>query len=117
MQFLMTTTKADPPDEKLFVEMGRFVEELIKAGVLLATGGLGQDVAHVTSSGGKITVTDKEFGRTLRPAPACRRVHRSSWVIQPPARRLGVSITGRARRGGRLAGARIVGACPANACW
>jgi len=56
------TTKAGgtPPDEKMFAEMGRLVEELSKAGVLLATGGLGQGT-HLTSSGGKITVTDGPF--------------------------------------------------------
>ena len=47
MRFLMTTTKADPPDEKLLVEMGKFIEEMTRAGVLLATGGL--DPAAPTS--------------------------------------------------------------------
>ena len=61
MRFLMTTSAGDPPDEKMMTEMGRLVEELSRAGVLLATGGLGQEGTHITSKGGKITVTDGPF--------------------------------------------------------
>jgi hypothetical protein len=61
MRFLMTTTSGDEPDEKMYAEMGRLVEELTKAGLLLATGGLDQAATHVKSSGGKITMTDGPF--------------------------------------------------------
>jgi hypothetical protein len=61
MRFLMTTSAGDPPDEKMMTEMGRLVEELSRAGVLLATGGLGQEGSRITSKGGKITVTDGPF--------------------------------------------------------
>jgi hypothetical protein len=61
MRFLMTTSAGDPPDEKMMTEMGRLVEELSRAGVLLATGGLGQEGTRITSEGGKITVTDGPF--------------------------------------------------------
>ena len=61
MRFLMTTTSGSTPDEKLMAEMGRFVEELTKAGVLLATGGLDPNGTRIKSSGGKITVTDGPF--------------------------------------------------------
>ena len=61
MRFLMTTSAGDPPDEKMMTEMGRLVEELSRAGVLLATGGLGQEGTRITSNGGKITVTDGPF--------------------------------------------------------
>jgi hypothetical protein len=61
MRFLMTTSKADPPDEKLFAEMDRLVEEMTRKGVLLAAGGLDPAGTRVTSSGGKITVTDGPF--------------------------------------------------------
>ena len=61
MRFLMTTSAGDPPDEKMMTEMGRLVEELSRAGVLLATGGLGQEGTRITSQGGKITVTDGPF--------------------------------------------------------
>ena len=61
MRFLMTTTAGDPPDEKMMVEMGRLVEEMTRKGVVLATGGLDPVGTRVTSSGGKITVTDGPF--------------------------------------------------------
>jgi hypothetical protein len=49
------------PDENMFVEMGKFIEEMTAAGVLLATGGLEPDGFRVTSSGEEITVTDGPF--------------------------------------------------------
>src|SRR2546423_15060887 len=49
-----------PPDEQLYADMGRFVEELTRAGVLLATGGLDRGT-HVVASGGNITLTDGPF--------------------------------------------------------
>ena len=61
MRFLMTTSKADPPDDKLVAEMDRLVEEMTRKGVLLAAGGLDPEGTRVTSSGGKITVTDGPF--------------------------------------------------------
>ncbi len=61
MRFLMTVTAADPPDEKMMTEIGQLVEELTRAGVLLATGGLDPVGTRVTSSAGKITLTDGPF--------------------------------------------------------
>ncbi len=61
MRFLLTTTAGDAPDETMMAEMGRFVEELTKAGALLATGGLDPAGTHIRSSGGKITLTDGPF--------------------------------------------------------
>jgi hypothetical protein len=66
MRFLMMTkgdeqTAGGPPDEKLMAEMGKFIEEMTKAGVLLATGGLDPKGTHIKSSGGKVTVTDGPF--------------------------------------------------------
>src|SRR5260370_284775 len=59
MRFLMTVNGGGaPPDEQLFAEMGRLVEELTRAGVLLATGGLDRRT-HVTASGGRITLPAK----------------------------------------------------------
>ena len=61
MRFLMTVNGGGaPPDAELFAEMGRFVEELTRAGVLLATGGLDRGT-HVVASGGNITLTDGPF--------------------------------------------------------
>ncbi|MGW1770195.1 YciI family protein [Streptomyces sp. NPDC002104] len=62
MRYLMTTKPSDTaPDERLYAEMGRFIEELTAAGVLLATGGLEPGGILVTSSGEEITVTDGPF--------------------------------------------------------
>ena len=64
MRFLMTTNGGGrPPDEQLHAEMGRFVEELTRAGVLLAAGGLDRGT-HVTSSGGNVTFTDGPFAES-----------------------------------------------------
>ena len=51
------------PDEKLLTEMGKYNEELVKAGVLLAGEGLqpSSKGAHVQFSGEKRTVTDGPF--------------------------------------------------------
>jgi hypothetical protein len=61
MRFLMTTTAADPPDEKMVAEMDRLVEEMTRKGVLLAAGGLDPLGTRVTSSRDRITVTDGPF--------------------------------------------------------
>ncbi len=51
------------PDEKLFAVMGSFMEEMVKAGVLLAGEGLHPSAkgARVKFSGGKPIVTDGPF--------------------------------------------------------
>ncbi|GII81914.1 hypothetical protein Sru01_68960 [Sphaerisporangium rufum] len=61
MRFLMTTLAGvAAPDDKLEAEMGALIEEMVRTGVLLATGGL-EPGLHVSSSGGQITVTDGPF--------------------------------------------------------
>jgi hypothetical protein len=54
------------PDEKRLTEMGKFNEELIKAGVLLAGEGLrpSSDGARVRFSGAKRTVVEGPFAET-----------------------------------------------------
>jgi hypothetical protein len=54
------------PDEKLLAEMGRFNEELVKAGVLLAAEGLqpSSKGARVRFSGSKRTVVNGPFAET-----------------------------------------------------
>jgi len=54
------------PDEKLLTEMGKFNEELAKAGVMLAGEGLqpSSKGARVRFSGGKQTVIDGPFAET-----------------------------------------------------
>ena len=51
------------PDEKILTEMGKFNEELVKAGVMLAGEGLhpSSKGARVKFTGGKQTVTDGPF--------------------------------------------------------
>ena len=62
MRYLMMSKPTDTaPDEALFAEMGKFIEELSESGVLLATGGLDPATIRLTSSGGEITVTDGPF--------------------------------------------------------
>ncbi|TCO58638.1 YciI family protein [Actinocrispum wychmicini] len=60
---MMSKTPADgyQPDENLYVEMGKFIEELTASGVLLATGGLDTNPVQLTSRDGEITVTDGPF--------------------------------------------------------
>lgn len=52
-----------PPSRELMEKMGTFIEEITKAGVLLATDGLkpSSKGARVKLSGGKVTVTDGPF--------------------------------------------------------
>ncbi|MFL6209997.1 MAG: YciI family protein [Pyrinomonadaceae bacterium] len=54
------------PDEKILTEMGKFNEELVKAGVMLAAEGLhpSSKGARVRFSGGKQTVIDGPFSET-----------------------------------------------------
>jgi hypothetical protein len=54
---------APPPSPEMMVEMGKFVEEATKAGVLLATGGLAPSAlgTKVTYMDGEFTVIDGPF--------------------------------------------------------
>jgi hypothetical protein len=58
------TEAGEMPSEKLLTEMGRFNEELVKAGVMLAGEGLHPTSkgARVKSSGSNRTVTNGPFG-------------------------------------------------------
>jgi hypothetical protein len=52
-----------PPSKELMEKMGKFMEEITKAGVLLATDGLqpSSKGARIRLTGGKVTVTDGPF--------------------------------------------------------
>ncbi len=54
------------PDEKILTEMGKFNEELVRAGVMLAAEGLrpSKDGARVRFDGKRRTVTDGPFAET-----------------------------------------------------
>jgi hypothetical protein len=79
MRYLLISKGSDnAPDEKLFVEMGKFIEELTAAGVLLATGGLAPGGLKMTSVGGEITVTDGPFTEAKEAAAGFALVEVSS---------------------------------------
>jgi hypothetical protein len=66
MVLLRTDENAMPaggPSPELMEEMGKLIEEMTKAGVLLDTGGLrpSAEGTRVHLSGGKLTVTDGPF--------------------------------------------------------
>lgn len=58
---MMSKDSGTPPDENLYAEMGKFIEELTASGVLLATGGLEPGGIRMASKDGEITVTDGPF--------------------------------------------------------
>ncbi|MBE1490492.1 YciI family protein [Plantactinospora soyae] len=92
MRYLMTAMPSEVvPDENLYAEMARFVEELTAAGVLLATGGLDPAGVRVTSSGDEITVTDGPFAEA-------REAVASFALVEVRSREEAVELTRRFRR-------------------
>jgi hypothetical protein len=65
------------PDEKLLTEMGKFNEEMVKAGVMLAGEGLQPTSkgARLKFSGGKTTVVDGPFTES-------KELMAGFWIIQ-----------------------------------
>ena len=66
MQFLIydITPNADtntPPSPELMAELGKFMEEATKAGVVVTTGGLSPKGTRLRLEGGSFTVTDGPF--------------------------------------------------------
>lgn len=65
MRYLMTMNGGGPPaTPELYEEMGRFIEELTKAGVVLATGGLDPKGTHMSAKDGQLTVTDGPYAES-----------------------------------------------------
>jgi hypothetical protein len=64
MRYLMLSKGGDTPDEKLYTEMAKLIEEMSASGVLLATGGLEAGGITMTSAGGEITITDGPFAES-----------------------------------------------------
>src|SRR5580692_8338091 len=80
----MVLVKATPaseagtlPDEKILTAMGKFNEEMVRAGVMLAGDGLQSSAkgARVHYSGKKRTVTDGPFGET-------KELVAGYWILQ-----------------------------------
>jgi hypothetical protein len=69
------------PDKKMLTEMGKFNEEMVKAGVMLAGEGLqpSSKGARVTFSGGKRTVVDGPFTEA-------KELIAGFWLIQVKSR-------------------------------
>ena len=65
------------PDEKLIVEMGKFNEELVKAGVLLAGEGL-----HPSSKGARIRFSGKKRSVIDGPFAETKELVAGFWLIQ-----------------------------------
>jgi hypothetical protein len=62
VRFLMTVNGGGrEPDAELYARMGEFIDELTKAGVLLATGGLDRNGTRARMSGGTLTFTDGPY--------------------------------------------------------
>lgn len=57
------STPIPPPDQEMMAKMGAFMEEATKAGVVVATGGVGplDEAVKVKYSGGEFTVLDGPF--------------------------------------------------------
>jgi hypothetical protein len=58
---MMSLADSNEPDEALYAEMAKFIEETAAAGILLATGGLEPGGTRVVSNGGEIDVVDGPF--------------------------------------------------------
>lgn len=57
------TIPIPPPSPEMYAKMGAFVEEATKAGVLVATGGVGplEEAVKISYDGGNYTVKDGPF--------------------------------------------------------
>jgi len=71
--------RQSPPPPALMEAMGKFVEESLRKGTLVDTGGLlpSKDGVRVRLANGKITVTDGPFSET-------KEVIGGFWVIDAP---------------------------------
>ena len=66
MQFMIYDTSQNPeasgpPSPELMAEMGKFIEEATKAGVVVATGSLQPTSTRLRLSGGTFSVTDGPY--------------------------------------------------------
>jgi hypothetical protein len=83
------------PDERILTEMGKFNEELVKAGVMLAGEGLQPTSkgARLRFSGGTVTVTDGPFTES-------KELIAGFWIIQTKSKHEAIDWMKRAPFGG-----------------
>ncbi len=83
------------PDEKILAEMGKFNEEMVKAGVMLAGEGLhaSSKGARLKFSGGKTTVIDGPFTES-------KELIAGFWLIQVKSKEEAIAWMKRAPFGG-----------------
>jgi len=83
------------PDAKILAEMGRFNEELVKAGVMLAGEGL-----HPSSKGARIRFADGKTTVTDGPFTESKELIAGYWLIQAKSKEEAVAWMRRAPFGG-----------------
>ena len=53
--------KPSPPSPEAMAEMGKFMEESVSAGMVLATGQLGKSTTHLRLEAGEVSLSDGPF--------------------------------------------------------
>jgi hypothetical protein len=65
VRYLMTVNGGGPPpDRELYDKMGELIQELSRAGIVVATGGLAMEGTRMSARGGKVTMTDGPYAET-----------------------------------------------------
>lgn len=85
------------PDEKLLAEMGKFNEELVKAGVMLAGEGL-----HPTSKGARIKFSEGKTTVIDGPFAESKELIAGFWLIQAKSKDEAIAWMKRAPFGGGI---------------
>ncbi|HVM43761.1 MAG TPA: YciI family protein [Gemmatimonadales bacterium] len=83
------------PDNRLFEAMGKFNEEMVKAGVMLAAEGL-----HPTSKGARLTYSDGKVTVTDGPFTESKELIAGFWLIQVRSKEEAIQWMKRAPFGG-----------------
>jgi hypothetical protein len=83
------------PDEKIFAEMNKFNEEMVKAGVMLAGEGL-----HPSSKGARIKFSDGKTTVTDGPFTESKELIAGFWLIQVKSKDEAIAWMKRAPFGG-----------------
>jgi hypothetical protein len=73
------TAATTPPSPEMYEAVDKFLEEMTKAGHLLAAGGLPGKPTRVKNSGGKFTVTDGPYTEAKEAVVGFALVEAKSW--------------------------------------